>query len=115
MNSDSLLLVHTTCQDPSSARALAETLVAEHLAACASVGAAVESVFPWDGAVQRETETPLQLKTTRAAFDALQRRLHALHDYDVPELLAVPVVEQSATYADWVRAWVDDREPEKRQ
>ena len=48
----------------------------------------------------------MTLKTTRGAFAALESALAELHPYDVPEILAVPVVEASVAYADWVREWV---------
>lgn len=106
LSTSSLILVQTTCGDRERARMLAGQLVEERLAACASVGAEVESVYFWNGDVQRETEVPLTLKTTRARFAALARRLRELHDYDVPELLATEVVEVDGAYAEWVRGWV---------
>jgi periplasmic divalent cation tolerance protein len=101
-----LILVQTTCGDRERARVLAGRLVEERLAACASVGAGVESVYCWNDAIQREAEVPLTFKTTRARFAALARRLRELHDYEVPELLATEVVEVDAAYAEWVRQWV---------
>ncbi len=104
---DDLLLVHTTCADADQARTLSEALVERRLAACASVGAGVGSTYAWDDAIQHDKEVPLTLKTTRAAFPALASALAELHPYDVPEVLAVPVVEASADYAAWVRRWLD--------
>lgn len=106
MTTASLILVHTTCADRERAAILAERLVAEHLAACASIGAPIQSIYPWAGEVRREREVPLTLKTTTARFPALAARLRALHHYEVPELLATAVVEADAAYADWVLDWV---------
>lgn len=103
---DELLLVHTTCASAETAKRLGEQLVERRLAACASVGAPIGSVYPWDGAIQHDEEIPLTLKTTRGAFDALNAALLALHPYDLPEVLAVPVAEASADYAEWLRGWV---------
>ncbi|NKI33575.1 divalent-cation tolerance protein CutA [Wenzhouxiangella sp. XN79A] len=103
---DTLLLVHTTCADADQARRLAAAVVDGRLAACASVGAAVGSTFPWDDTIQHDQEIPVTFKTTLGAFDALERAMDTLHPYDVPELLAVPVVAASADYAAWVRDWV---------
>jgi len=105
-----LILVHTTCADRAEAERLAGEMVEGRLAACASVGQPVVSVYPWDGRIERDTETPLTLKTTRARFDALRERLNAQHSYDVPELLAVEVVDGNAEYIQWVRDWVAGRE-----
>ena len=103
---DTLLLVHTTCADAAQARRLADAVVDRRLAACASIGAPIVSTFPWDGAIQHEEEIPVTFKTTRGAFDALERAMAELHPYDVPELLAVPVAAAAADYADWLREWV---------
>ncbi|MBY6204383.1 divalent-cation tolerance protein CutA [Halomonas denitrificans] len=107
---DDLLLVHTTCADVGQARTLSEALVDRRLAACVTVGAAVGSTYPWGGAIQHDEEIPLTLKTTRAALPALKAALAELHPYDVPEVLAVPVVDASDDYAAWVRRWLDGSE-----
>jgi len=103
---DALILVHTTCADAAEAEALARRLVDERLAACASIGQPVVSVYPWQGRIERETECPLTLKSRRSAFEPLARRLGELHSYDVPEVLAVEVAAAGEAYAAWVREWV---------
>ena len=107
---NSLVLVHTTCADRDEAERLASELVESRLAACASVGQPVVSVYPWEGRIERDSETPLTLKTTRATFAALRARLNERHSYDVPELLAVPVVDGNADYIQWVQDWVTGRQ-----
>ena len=113
MSSPELILVHTTCADRERAAAMARRLVAERLAACASIGAPIQSIYPWEDEIRQEREVPLTLKTTRERFAALAERLRALHHYEVPELLATAVVEGDAAYVDWVRDWVDGRAPNK--
>ncbi len=103
---DSLILVHTTCADRDEAERLAAEMVENRLAACASVGQPVTSVYPWAGRIERDMEIPLTLKTTRANFAALKNRLCARHSYEVPELLAVAVVDGNSDYIQWVRDWV---------
>lgn len=107
MNATDLLMVHTTCADRDEAEFLAGSLVGDRLAACASIGAPVRSVYSWAGTIEHDEEVPLTLKTTRGAFDALETRLLELHSYDVPEVLAVEVVEGHAGYMTWVRQWID--------
>ncbi|HKL52892.1 MAG TPA: divalent-cation tolerance protein CutA [Wenzhouxiangellaceae bacterium] len=107
---DSLILVHTTCADRDEAERLAGEMVENRLAACASVGQSIASIYPWEGKIERDTETPLTLKTTRARFGALREFLNERHSYDVPELLAVEVVDGNADYIQWVRDWVVRRE-----
>ncbi|MDT8450562.1 MAG: divalent-cation tolerance protein CutA [Wenzhouxiangellaceae bacterium] len=106
MTPDTPILVHTTCGDRTEAERLARDLVEARLAACASIGAEVRSVYPWEGRIETDTEVPLTLKTTAGAFAALEERLLAGHSYDVPELLATRVVEGNSDYIDWLRDWV---------
>jgi len=108
---DALILVHTTCADAAEAEVLARRLVDERLAACASIGQPVVSVYPWQGKVERETECPLTLKSLHSVFEPLRRRLEELHSYDVPEVLAVEVAATAEAYADWVREWIGAGEP----
>jgi periplasmic divalent cation tolerance protein len=108
-NHDPLILVHTTCADQKEAEALARDLVETRLAACASVGQPLVSVYPWQGRIERDVETPLTLKTTRRAFEALRSRLVERHSYDVPEVLAVDVIDGNDEYIQWVRDWVAER------
>jgi len=105
-DADTLILVHTTCGDAEHAEQLASSLVEERLAACASIGAPIVSVYPWQGRIERERECPLTLKSTRSALTRLRERIAQLHDYDVPEVLAVEVCTASEDYAAWVRDWV---------
>lgn len=98
-----LLEVEVTCPDETLALAIARACVGERLAACAGVGGSVRSLYRWEGAIQDEPETVLRLKTTRACFDALSRRITALHPYEVPAILAFPVAAANAAFADWLR------------
>jgi periplasmic divalent cation tolerance protein len=107
--SDPVLMVHTTCADRAEAERLAADLVGRRLAACASIGQEVTSVFPWEGRIERDRETPLTLKTAASAYPALAARLVELHSYDVPEILAVPVHDGHPEYVDWLRDWVAGR------
>jgi periplasmic divalent cation tolerance protein len=98
------LVVLCTCPEGAPAARLAEALVDEGLAACVNRLPGVLSNFRWDGRVQQETETLLLIKTTRARLQALTARVRDLHPYELPEVVAVPVVGGLAEYLDWVRA-----------
>ena len=91
---------------PTAERAaeLARTLVTERLAACGNVVPGVRSIYRWEGVVADEPEVLLVLKTTRARLEALRERVLALHPYQVPEVLALPVEAGSAAYLAWVAA-----------
>jgi periplasmic divalent cation tolerance protein len=98
------LLVLTTLPDHAAARALAERLVAERLAACVNILAPCTSVYRWRGAVESATEVPLLIKTAAERYPALESALRAAHPYELPELIAVPVTQGLAAYLDWVTA-----------
>lgn len=95
-------MVLTSAPDRATADALAETVVRERLAACASVVPGAASVFWWEGRVQRAEEVLVLMKTAAERVDALMARAAELHPYDVPELLALPVQAASRAYAEWV-------------
>ena len=99
-----VLLCYCSCPDAASARAIAEALVGERLAACVNRLPGVHSTYRWQGAVTTDSEELLLIKTTAAGFDALKTRLLDLHPYELPELIAVPVECGYAAYLDWVRA-----------
>ena len=96
------LVVLVTAPDPEKAAEIARTLVEERLAACGSVVPGLRSIYRWEGRVQDDREALLLLKTTRARFEALRARVLALHPYQVPEVLALPVEAGSAPYLAWI-------------
>ncbi len=97
---DAVVCLVTT--PPDQARPIAEALVARELVACVNILAHVQSVYRWKGAVHREPEFLLLAKTTSACFDELEREVRALHTYDNPEIVALPVSHVSASYLDWI-------------
>ena len=98
---DELILILTTMPDDSRADELASTLVEEKLAACVNVHGAMTSTYRWKGAVEREAERQIVIKTTRARLPALEARLKTLHPYELPELIVLRG-EASAAYGQWV-------------
>ncbi|HEX5708406.1 MAG TPA: divalent-cation tolerance protein CutA [Pyrinomonadaceae bacterium] len=99
--SDAIVVIITAGSREEAAR-LAEMLVGAHLAACVQILPEIESVYRWEGKVRREPEILLFAKTTRACFDELEREVRALHTYDTPEIVAVPITESSAPYLEWL-------------
>ena len=97
-----LVVVLTTMPDDGRTDELARTIVDEHLAACVNVLAPMMSTYRWKGAVEREAERQLVIKTTRGRLTALEARLRALHPYELPEFLVLTVESASAAYAAWV-------------
>ena len=100
--SSAAIVVLMTAGSSEEASRLAEMLVGAHLAACVQIMPQMESVYRWKGSVHREPEFLLLAKTTSACFDELEREVRALHTYDNPEIVAVPVSHISASYLEWV-------------
>ncbi len=84
------------------AREITTTLVELHLAACVNLCPAVESIYRWQGKVESATEILAMIKTTHEGFDALEQKLHELHPYEVPEIIALPAERVSSAYVQWV-------------
>lgn len=99
--------VLVTVPDPASGEALARALVGERLAACANIVPGIVSVYRWEGTIQRDSEALMILKTTVAGVEPLRERILALHPYDVPEILALPVTEGHGPYLRWVEEEVE--------
>ena len=98
------LLVITNLPDRAAAERLAEMLIAEQLAACVNILAPCRSVYRWKGAVQRDEEHPMLIKTTAARYAALEQALRSGHPYELPEIIAVPIERGLPAYLDWVAA-----------
>ncbi len=84
------------------ARRIARELVKARLAACVQVLGPIESTYWWQGKQQTGREWLCLVKTTRVRYNALVRRLGALHPYDTPEILALPVAAGSRAYLEWL-------------
>ena len=99
---DDAIVVFMTAANVEEATRLAEMLVGAHLAACVQIMPEMESVYRWQGKIERQSEVLLIAKTTRGKFDDLEREVRALHSYDTPEIVAVPIVIGSAPYLEWL-------------
>lgn len=97
-----MVVVLVTCPTRAVAARLARHLVSRRLAACANIVPGLTSLFWWNGKVSRCRETLLLLKTPAAGFEPLRRAVLALHPYDVPEVIALPVGAAHAPYRRWV-------------
>src|SRR5215213_6741813 len=100
--SNDAIVVFMTAANGEEATRLADMLVGAHLAACVQILPEMESVYRWEGKIERQSEVLLLAKTTRGKFDELEREVRALHSYDTPEIVAVPIVTGSVPYLDWL-------------
>ena len=95
------MIVLTTLSAGADADGFARTLVDERLAACVNVLPAMSSTYRWKGAVERDDERQLLIKTTRARLGQLEARVRELHPYETPEFVILEATA-SAAYAAWV-------------
>ena len=96
------LLVLTNLPDRAAAEKLADALVEKRVAACVNILAPCRSVYRWKGAVQREEEHPMLIKTTAERYPALEAAIRAGHPYELPEIIAVPIGRGLPAYLEWV-------------
>ena len=101
-SSDETLVVLTNLPDRAAAEALAAQLVEGRHAACVNILAPCRSVYRWNNALQRDEEHPLLIKTTMARYGQLEAAIRAAHPYEVPEIIALPVVAGLPAYLNWV-------------
>jgi periplasmic divalent cation tolerance protein len=102
MNNDYIMVLVTTA-NKGEAEKIAQALLKERLIACANIINPVTSFFFWSGKIDEGEECLMVMKSRRDLFAELAERLKGLHSYEVPEVLAIPIVEGSAAYLGWMR------------
>ncbi len=105
----SQILVLTMLPDAESARTLARALVEGRLAACVTIGAPVESMYHWQGAIETGREVPVTVKTRGDLFDDVAAAILSRHTYELPEILAVPIIDGLPAYLEWIDAQTRNR------
>ena len=98
-----LLQAATTTGNRHDAERIATELVDRHLAACVQICGPIHSTYRWQGQVENSEEWLCVAKTSREKIAAIESLLSEIHPYDVPELIATPIVEASEAYAKWLR------------
>ena len=101
LSSTSYGVVLVTVSSPSEAEAIATILIEEKLAACINIFP-VQSIYQWQGNIQQESEFQLVIKTNLAKFAELSSRIQEIHSYEVPEIIALPIVSGSESYLGWL-------------
>jgi periplasmic divalent cation tolerance protein len=104
MKNNDVFVVLSTCPDAGTAERLARALVEESLAACVNIVPGLRSIYRWNDAVQADEEVLMIIKTTAERLAAARGRLVALHPYEVPEVVALPVADGHHPYLAWVAA-----------
>ncbi len=100
------LVVLCTFPDVETARRIAMVLVEKKLAACVNLCPGIESIYSWEGKVEKATEILGIIKTTPERYAALEVEVKAQHPYDVPEVLALPVGAGAEGYLNWIKTSV---------
>jgi uncharacterized protein involved in tolerance to divalent cations len=95
------VVIQTTAGSPAEAERIAEALLADGLAACVQI-AAIRSRYVWQGAIQREEEQILAIKTRSELFEAVRAKIREVHSYETPEIIAVPVTAGDPDYLAWI-------------
>ena len=96
------IVVLTTCASDEEAARIARALVEKRLAACVNVMPAGRSFYRWKGAIEDDQESLMVIKSSRGLFDQLRVEIEKLHSYELPEVIAVPIVDGSEGYLEWL-------------
>ena len=95
-------VVFITAPSEEEAAGIGRVLVEERLAACANITGHIRSIYRWQDAIEDEAECLMILKTSQASLDALIARANELHSYDVPEIIALPILQGYPPYLKWI-------------
>jgi periplasmic divalent cation tolerance protein len=97
------IVVLVTCGSVKEAQQLARVLILKRLAACVNVVTnPVKSIYWWKGEVETASEVLMLIKTTRRRFASLEKEVRRLHSYETPEIIALPIVQGSKDYLEWL-------------
>ncbi|MGD9128845.1 MAG: divalent-cation tolerance protein CutA [Planctomycetia bacterium] len=94
--------VTTTTANEADARRIADTLIDARLAACVQIGGPITSVYRWQGKIETSPEWRCVIKTRHALFDQVKTLIQREHPYDVPQIVALPILETSENYGEWL-------------
>ena len=96
------IIVLVTAASEEEAASIGQTIVGERLAACVNIIRSVRSIYRWQGRIEDQQEVLMILKTRKVLFERLQERVKELHSYSVPEIIALPILEGSKQYLNWL-------------
>jgi periplasmic divalent cation tolerance protein len=105
---DQAIIVFMTASTEEEANRLADMLVSKRLAACVQIMPEMQSVYRWQGKVERQREVLLIAKTLSSKFAELEKEVVKLHSYETPEIVAFPLTAGSAPYLEWLSANVNE-------
>jgi periplasmic divalent cation tolerance protein len=97
------IVIFITASNEDEAARIAHSLVEARLAACANIVNNIRSIYKWKGSVQDDTEVLMIVKTRKSLFSAISVKVRELHSYDVPEIIALPIIDGSPDYLNWLK------------
>lgn len=96
------IVIYITTGSISEAKKIGRTLVEEKLVACSNIISPIRSIYSWQGKICDDKEVLMVLKTKKKLFKQIAKRVEELHSYDVPEIIAIPIIEGSSKYISWI-------------
>lgn len=96
------IVIYCTVPNKAEGKKIAKALIQDNLVACVNLIDKIESVFSWDGEMCEEKEALMMIKTKKALFDKISAMIKDLHSYNVPEIIALPIIEADETYLKWI-------------
>ncbi|GJN30510.1 hypothetical protein PR202_gb18822 [Eleusine coracana subsp. coracana] len=97
------IVVYVTVPNREAGKKLSQSIISEKLAACVNIVPGIESVYWWEGKVQTDAEELLIIKTRESLLNALTEHVKANHEYDVPEVISLPITGGNTKYLEWIK------------
>jgi periplasmic divalent cation tolerance protein len=107
IDANEAIVVFVTTANADEAAQLADMLVGQRLAACVQILPEIESIYRWQGKIERQREVLIIAKTIKAKFEELEAKVRAIHSYETPEIVAVPLTASSPPYLEWLNSSVN--------
>lgn len=102
------LVVFCTTKDKDEAQRLSKILLENRVCACVNISENISSLYLWEEQVQSESECLMVIKTSSRVYDKLEEMIKKNHSYDVPEVIAMPIIKGSREYLDWIEEETKD-------
>ncbi|MDI6727627.1 MAG: divalent-cation tolerance protein CutA [Thermodesulfovibrionales bacterium] len=97
------IVVYITAPNEEEAAKIAKTIVEKRVAGCVNIVKGIRSIYSWQGKIEDDAEVLMIVKTQRHLFEPLKKRVKELHSYTVPEIIALPIIEGSEDYLNWLK------------
>ena len=103
-NPGEFIVIFVTAKDAAEAQRISRGLLEKKLIACANIVSSVNSFFWWEGKIDQSAEALVIMKSQKRCFPKIVSAVKKIHSYSVPEIIALPIVDGSRDYLDWIKA-----------